>query len=634
MSNSYYNASGAPSQGSSGSSATVRGEFNAIVAGFDKLPTLGANGGHVVIINPGSTGMTSSSALAINGATVTVTGDLTVTGALTLAGLSVPAGTVSAPGAAFAGDADNGWWRPAADTQAWSLAGAEVMRLNAAGLGIGVTPAEKLHVQGNAARFGDGVYTGYVGKGSALLTTGAAADFAVYSSGGKLLFGTGANLVRATIDASGNVGIGTTAPQKTFVIANGTAAGLEFSPTDYAGNMRMLAYDRTAAAYVALRTEASQYEWLIGGSEKMRLDTSGNLLVGVATGNGTRLRVDSGGAPWHTFGASSAAASYGQYFRGGTITIGGYIGFDGGALVGTGTGTGFVIRSEADLILMSAATERLRIDSSGRVGIGIVPIPGVPLTVHTGVNRNVGILDQASQATITSLTDAGSPAPLRVVGNTLSFSGDGSTDHVTINASGALSLLRAGVGLSQSVSVSGGVVEWDLINTSNTANSQSSLFMQVAGASAGDNFVRMNINGVQDWSFGVDNSDSDAFVIAASSALGAGNVLRISTAGVITDTAGLELGYKDIPRTTVGLTRGQALATAAGFTLNTGPAAGSTYSVYNDSAAAITITQGAGLTLRLGGTATTGSRTLGARGFATIWFNSTTEAIIQGSGVS
>lgn len=97
---------------------------------------------------------------------------------------------------------------------------------------------------------------------------------------------------------------------------------------------------------------------------------------------------------------------------------------------------------------------------------------------------------------------------------------------------------------------------------------------------------------------------------------------------------GIEIGYRDIPRVTGGLERGKCNAVAAGFTVNTGPAAGSAYSVYNDSASAFTITQGAGLTLRLGGTATTGNRTLGARGFATIWFNSTTEAVIQGSGVS
>jgi hypothetical protein len=97
---------------------------------------------------------------------------------------------------------------------------------------------------------------------------------------------------------------------------------------------------------------------------------------------------------------------------------------------------------------------------------------------------------------------------------------------------------------------------------------------------------------------------------------------------------GLEVGYRDIPRVTGGIERGKVFATGAGLTLNTGQAAGSAFSVYNDSAGAITITQGAGLTLRLAGTTTTGSRTLAARAFATIWYNSTSEAIVSGSGVS
>ncbi len=37
---------------------------------------------------------------------------------------------------------------------------------------------------------------------------------------------------------------------------------------------------------------------------------------------------------------------------------------------------------------------------------------------------------------------------------------------------------------------------------------------------------------------------------------------------------------------------------------------------------------------RQAGTANTGNRTLAARGMATVWFNSATEAIISGSGLT
>jgi hypothetical protein len=60
---------------------------------------------------------------------------------------------------------------------------------------------------------------------------------------------------------------------------------------------------------------------------------------------------------------------------------------------------------------------------------------------------------------------------------------------------------------------------------------------------------------------------------------------------------------------------------------------GNAFSVYNNSAAAISLIAGVA-TLRLAGTTTTGTRTLAARGMATVWFESGTEAIVSGAGVT
>ena len=57
-------------------------------------------------------------------------------------------------------------------------------------------------------------------------------------------------------------------------------------------------------------------------------------------------------------------------------------------------------------------------------------------------------------------------------------------------------------------------------------------------------------------------------------------------------------------------------------------------SIYNNTSGALTITQGAALTLRLAGTTTTGNRNLATRGLATVVFVSATEAIISGGGVT
>lgn len=81
--------------------------------------------------------------------------------------------------------------------------------------------------------------------------------------------------------------------------------------------------------------------------------------------------------------------------------------------------------------------------------------------------------------------------------------------------------------------------------------------------------------------------------------------------------------------------RGCLLQVTAGITIPANVfAAGDTFSIYNNSAANITLTQGASLTLRLGGSATVGNRTLAQRGIATVVFLSATEAVIGASGLT
>ncbi len=101
-----------------------------------------------------------------------------------------------------------------------------------------------------------------------------------------------------------------------------------------------------------------------------------------------------------------------------------------------------------------------------------------------------------------------------------------------------------------------------------------------------------------------------------------------------------EIGFRDIPispttGTLVVNDRGQCLPLSANVTIPSGVFnGGAAVTVYNDSAASITLIQGSGLTLRLAGTTTTGNRTLSPRGMATIWFRSGAEAIVSGPGVN
>ena len=75
--------------------------------------------------------------------------------------------------------------------------------------------------------------------------------------------------------------------------------------------------------------------------------------------------------------------------------------------------------------------------------------------------------------------------------------------------------------------------------------------------------------------------------------------------------------------------------TTGGVTINSGIfSAGQNLTIYNNSAANQTITQGTSVTLRLAATALTGNRTLAQRGIATVLCVAANEFVVSGAGVS
>ena len=115
-----------------------------------------------------------------------------------------------------------------------------------------------------------------------------------------------------------------------------------------------------------------------------------------------------------------------------------------------------------------------------------------------------------------------------------------------------------------------------------------------------------------------------------------GSVTSVATGATID---GVTIGYRNIPRSTTSGTAttgdvGKVIAVTAGITIpNSTFAAGDAISIYNNSGSPITITASV-TTLRQAGTANTGNRTLAGYGMATVWFNSATEAVISGAGVT
>ena len=81
-------------------------------------------------------------------------------------------------------------------------------------------------------------------------------------------------------NSSGNVGIGTSNPIGDLSVVASGGSGMEFQPEIATDTNRITNFNRSSSTYNNFRLDAAQQEFLISGSEKARLDSSGRLLVG------------------------------------------------------------------------------------------------------------------------------------------------------------------------------------------------------------------------------------------------------------------------------------------------------------------------------------------------------------------
>ena len=155
----------------------------------------------------------------------------------------------------------------------------ERMRLDSSGnFGIGATPIAPLHVKGTTngnllVRAGSLAVNTLTGTALSSINDAASATVPLTFEGSEFNF-VQSNAVKVKVDSSGNVGIGTSSPSNLLSLKSGTNTDIEFGSESGGGFIQT--YNRTSSAYGYLR-------FITSGSETMRLDTSGNVGIGTTS---------------------------------------------------------------------------------------------------------------------------------------------------------------------------------------------------------------------------------------------------------------------------------------------------------------------------------------------------------------
>jgi hypothetical protein len=284
--------------------------------------------------------------------------------------------------------------------------GAERMRIDSSGnVGIGTTsPDSRIQVKSSGTNNQSLLKLDTDSGTRAFIGSDAQDDGYLYlydsSDNLKTAFRTDGN--DSYIAGGGNVGIGTDSPNRPLTVESSSVGLAEFESTDSTSKVYFKDSGTTNTYSVAVGSvgDAMAFYASSGGAERMRIDSSGN--VGI------------GGAP--------AAVTHGPHLdlvgNRGTLTVG------TGYFEDNGT-TNFIGGARPLAFGAGGSGERMRIDSSGNVGIGTsspsqaldvdgnitasgtITAPNVDISTTGTVTTNIATGDAASDAISTKTVNIG-----------------------------------------------------------------------------------------------------------------------------------------------------------------------------------------------------------------------------------
>ncbi|CAB4132800.1 Intramolecular chaperone auto-processing domain containing protein [uncultured Caudovirales phage] len=292
----FLSVSGSPITSSGTLAIGLSGTALPVANGGTGLTSYTANG---VLYASASGTLATGSALTFDGSILT-----NASGAIRASGASVPsagAGLELLYGASGAGistvlsyDRGAGAYKPLwvdGSYQAYFISGSEQMRLTSTGLGIGTSsPTQKLTVTGNAAISGQitalSFYSnaaGYIlGQNSEGVVYASATDVTLRTpASGNINFQQNSTTV-GKFDSAGNLGIGTTSPGSILdVVGSGNPTlTIRGSAGAYTSILKLQAAGGGNSIINATGASSDALIFQITGTERARIDSSGNLLVG------------------------------------------------------------------------------------------------------------------------------------------------------------------------------------------------------------------------------------------------------------------------------------------------------------------------------------------------------------------